>query len=358
MILRDLFYRTVGLVRGRSLARHDAQQNRCLATSDQRFLVTRHAGKLPHFYDVLLDWLREFHPQVRAHFELRQVNCRIRDWSPYVLHLPWLQDPVQSWSPTAYRQAHQLAAACRAHGIQTINPVDRLANASKESGARLIGATGIRTPRIMRITDRREFRETRYGFDFPLIVREDWRHGGRVHRADSQAEFNRIPLWRLRRPIVLELIDVRSRRDGLCHKYRYVAAGELGIPQSVHPCKSWFAKGSHVEFSERLRDEELAFITQPDPNHARLQAARKALELDFVAFDYSYDHEGHLVVWEANPYPLIHFGSHHRQYRWPAVARVLAAMARLYLVRAGLEVSAALEHDLEFNPAARAARAA
>ena len=49
-----------------------------------------------------------------------------------------------------------------------------------------------------------------------------------------------------------------------------------------------------------------------------------------MAFDYSYDHTGRLVVWEGNPFPHIQFGSHHRQYRWPAVERGLAAMTRLY----------------------------
>ena len=241
MLLRDTYYRARGFVQGISLARHDKQQNRRLATADRRFLVVRHAGKSPHFYDVLLNWLAEFHPQVRARFELRQVGCPIHDWSTYVLHLPWLQDPVQEWCPTAYKQANRLATACDQRGIPVINRVDRLANAGKESGSAIIGATGIRTHRIKIITDQREFQETRYGFDFPLIVREDWRHGGLVRRADSLAEFRRIPLKRFRRPIVVEFIDVQSPHDGLFHKYRYVAAGDVGIPLSVHPCKRWFA---------------------------------------------------------------------------------------------------------------------
>jgi len=349
MRLRDFYYRTAGMLRGLALARRDFRQNRRLATAGERFLVVRHAAKRPYFYEVLLNWLEEFHPSVRARFELNQIGSRVPDWASYVLHLPWLQDPVQAWSPTAYQQANRLAAACQARGIPIINPVDRLANAGKESGASLIGTTGIRTPRIVRITDRRLFRQTRYGLELPLIVREDWRHGGLVCRADSPAEFGRIPLRRFERPIAVEFIDVRNPADGLCRKYRYTAAGEVGIAQSMHPCKSWYAKGAHTEFNERLRDEELAFISEVDPNHSRLQAARRALQLDFVAFDYSYTRDGRLVVWEANPYPVIQFGSEHRRYRWPAVQRVLAAMARLYLVRAGLDVPSDLEQKLQLD---------
>jgi hypothetical protein len=357
MPLRDFCYRAAGFFRGFALARDDARQNRRLALAEERFLVVRHAGKRPHFYNVLLDWLEEFHPQVRARFELRQLNQPVRDWSPYVLHVPWLQDPVQAWSPTAYRQANQLGAACQSRGIPVINPVDRLAHAGKASGASLIGATGIRTPRIVRITDWRLFCQTRAGLELPLIVREDWRHGGPICRADSPAELGRIPKRRFVRPIAVEFIDVRSS-DGLCRKYRYTAAGDVGVAQSLHPCKSWCAKGSHAEFNEKLRDEELAFIGEPDPNHMRLQAARRALQLDFVAFDYSYTHDGRLVVWEANPYPAIQFGTEHRRYRWPAVRRVLAAMARLYLVRAGLDVPPELDGELELCRHATSARAA
>jgi hypothetical protein len=296
---------------------------------------------------VLLAWLGDNYPDIRARFELRLLPWAIREWRRYVLHVPWLQDPVQAWSPTAYRQAQRLAAECDARQIPIINRVERLANAGKAHGAQLIAATGIRTARIVRISDCEVFRQTRSGLRLPLFVREDWRHGGPIFRADTPSECLRLPLERFHRPVAVEFIDVRDPRDGLYRKYRYVAAGDIGFPISMHPCRHWCAKGTHTEFNADLRDEELAFLTQPDPQHQRLQAARRALGLDFVAFDYSYDREGTLVVWEANPYPHIQFGSEHRQYRWPAVARVLAAMANLYLSRAGLSVPSELAELLQ-----------
>lgn len=346
--LRDLWYRATGSLAAVPLSWHDSRRNRRFATAQERFLIVRHPRKSPHFYDVLLSWLEANHPAVRSRFELHLLGGRIRQRSYYVLHVPWLQDPVQAWSPTAYQQADRLARDCDALGIPIINRVDRLANAGKVNGAALIGATGIRTPRMARVVDLEVFRETRYGLELPLFVREDWRHSGPIFRVDSPAELRQLPVRRFRRPVAVEIIDVQDPRDGLYRKYRYLAAGEFGLPLSMHPCRSWFAKGTRTEFNAALRDEELAFLSQPDPNHERLQAARRALGLDFVAFDYSYDRQGRLVVWEANPFPYIHFGTVHRQYRWPAVERALAAMARLYLTRAELPVPVALASHLQF----------
>jgi hypothetical protein len=282
----------------------------------------------------------------------------VRDWRPYVLCIPWLQDPVQAWSPTAYAQANRLAAECDARAIPIINRVDRLSAAGKAAGAATIASLGIRTAKMARITEPKVFRETRCGLRLPFFVREDWRHCGPVMRVDTESEVGRVPLNRFRRPVAVEYIDVRSPRDGLFRKYRYLAAGDTGFPLSMHPSQHWFVKGSNTVFSNELREEELWFLTRPDPNAERLQAARRALGLDFVAFDYSYDQSGQLVVWEANPYPTIHFGTEHRSYRWPAVARVLAAMTRMYLQRAGLPVPSALESSLLWNLGAAIAQAA
>lgn len=355
---RDWWHRATAALAAWPVAWHDASRNRRWATAGERFLVVRHAGKKPHFYDVLLAWLEHQYPEVRARFELRLLTHRPRDWRPYVLHVPWLQDPVQGWSPTAYQQAERVAHACDSAGIPIINRVDRLANAGKAAGARIIASTGIRTAKMALFTNPREFLETRGGLALPLFVREDWRHGGLVCRADTEAELKRLPLDRFRRPVAVEVIDVQDERDGLYRKYRYIAAGDVGLPLSMHPCRSWFAKGTHTEFNEALRAEEEAYLSRPDPNHARLQQARQALGLEFVAFDYSYTRHGELVVWEANPYPFLHFGSERRGYRWPAVERTLAAMARLYLVRADLEVPPRLEAHCRLSGLESLARAA
>jgi hypothetical protein len=326
---------------------HDAIHNRRFANADQRILVARHPSKNPFFYDVLLHWLEQNFPPLRSFFELRSIPFRIPHGSRYALHVPWLQDPVQKWSPTVYRQANRLATECDDQGIPIINRVDRLVNAVKSTGARLIGSAGIRTPRMVLIENVEEFRETHGGLELPLLVREDWGHGGLVCRADTPSDVQKLPLQRFIRPVAIEFIDVQNRQDGLYRKFRYVAAGNIGIAQSIHVCKGWKAKGTEAEYSDALRDEELAYTSCPDPNHERLQVAREALGLDFIAFDYSYDLAGRLVVWEANAYPHIHFSGGRRIYRRAATIRTLAAMTSLYLMRAALAVPAEIKELLE-----------
>jgi hypothetical protein len=321
----------------------DTTRNLRFARSAKRFLVVRH-NRHPVGYEVLIRWVRERYPSLRGLFELRLLPCRVRDWSPYTLHVPWVKDPVQKWSPTAYAQAMQLAAECDARGIPVINRVDRLANAGKMSGAQLIATAGFRTPRMASIPNVEEFRATLCGLSYPLVVREDWGHGKAMYRVETSADLQRIPFEKFSRPIAVEYIDVRSDHDGLYRKFRYLAVGEEGIPLHMHATRDWISRGEQCEQSAIQNHEERAFIEGGAPHHEQFQQARRALGLDFVAFDFSYDRDGQLVVWEANPFPYIHFPrpGGNRAYRAPGVERAMAAMLKLYLERAGLAVPESL----------------
>jgi hypothetical protein len=319
--------------------RRDASRNRRWSKRGPRILVTRDCIEAPTANEVILEWVESNFPEIRALVELRRLPYRVRDWSRYVLHVPWLQDPVQHWSSRAYSSATRLAKQCDEHRVPVINRVERLTNTTKALGSRIIASVGIRTPRIEWIEDVEEFRETLLGFDFPVIVREDWGHNAPMYRATSHAELRDLPFDRVCRPIAVEFIDVRSPRDGLYRKYRYVAIGDKGVPLHMHTSTHWITRGANCERSEALIAEELEFLGREDPNHEILQRARKALGLDFVAFDYSYDSDGKIVVWEANPFPLLRFPQkEHRRYRSAALERTMAGIISLYLRKARLSV--------------------
>jgi hypothetical protein len=314
----------------------------------RRVVIVRHAELAPHFYDVFLEWLAQELPEVRSRFELRSLPFLATRWSRYAACVLWLQDPPDMWSPSGYRLATRLVARCDARGIPLVNRVERLANAGKSMGARLIATAGLRTPRMAFIDDEEEFRRTRLGIPLPMFVREDWGHGGPLLRADTAEEARSLPVRNFRLPVAVELIDLPNPDDGLYRKYRYVVAGDTGVPQSMHVSEDWLTRGGPegTVFNDAVVDEEIDFIGRQEPNHAHFVAARKALGLDFVAFDYSLDASGRPVVWEANPYPLLHLPAGRRDYRGAATRRVFAAMAKLYLERAGLEVPAAVEQRL------------
>jgi hypothetical protein len=158
-----------------------------------------------------------------------------------------------------------------------------------------------------------------------------------------------VDLKRFLRPVAMEFIETRDPRDGFYRKYRYVAAGDTGVAVHLHVKDHWFVKGANQLYSEEIREEDAAYLLGPDPNHEVLQRARRALRLDFVAFDYSYDRARRLVVWEANPYPYFHFIGGRRAYRTLAIERAFAAILELYHSRAGLPVPEEVQQLLAWS---------
>jgi len=55
-----------------------------------------------------------------------------------------------------------------------------------------------------------------------------------------------------------------------------------------------------------------------------------------VAFDYSLDPEGRPVLWEAHPYPYLHFSRASLTYRNEAMHRTIAILVAFYFQRAML----------------------
>lgn len=314
-----------------------------------RFLIVRHRKYQRTFFDVITKWVAANLPELSPLFNVRDLPVRIRDWSPYALHVPWLQDPVEEWCRKTYDQALNIAHECDARGIPVVNRVDRLANATKFRGAQLMQAVGVHTPRMAPIADRREFEQSLNGLTLPLFIREDWGHSRNVFRVDHAADLARIPWDTFTRPVAIEIVDVCNPRDGLYRKYRYVAAGELGVSHHVQTSYDWITRGENRVITSETREEELAYITRPDPNHDLLQCARRALGLDLVAFDYGYAPDGRMIVWEANPFPTIVFGTRRLIYRNPAIHRTISAIVRLYLATANLSIPAKIEDALALD---------
>ena len=351
-----------------------------------QFLVVRHCRWKRHFFDVILTWISQHFPEHRPLFDvwdlpdetasdyphlphltawrklvitakslvhrdrdsLRILSGGIPAGRDYRLHLPWLQDPVQEWSPATFARACSLTRQCDALGIPTVNRVDHLANAVKSTAAMLIARAGVRTPRMEVIRDIREFQETQMGMSLPLFVREDCGHRGGMWRADTLEELRRIPASRLRRPVAVEIVDVRDPRDGLFHKYRYIAAGDVGVSHHVQTSSGWVTRGENRVVTDATRAEELEYIAHLDPRHDELQLARRALGLDIVAFDYGVTQEGRLIIWEANPFPHIKFSQRGLKYRNAALHRTMLAIFRLYLAEAGLAVPQEVEDGLVY----------
>lgn len=102
--------------------------------------------------------------------------------------------------------------------------------------------------------------------------------------------------------VASEYVDARSG-DGYYRKYRYVMAGAHGVCRHLLVSPHWEVRPKHRLLTDSTIADELAFVNGPCAQHEIFNAARRALEFDIAAFDYSFDVGGELVVWEVNPYP-------------------------------------------------------
>lgn len=312
-------------------------------------LVVRHPEFKPRFYDVVLAWAQLNAPDCVRHFDVRDLPVTDDQWWSVRLFVPWLQDPVQDWSPDTYRHVEDLASECGRRGIPVVNRALHLTNAGKLAGARLMAGVGLRVPKMQAITDRAAFRRDFLGFAFPFFVREDWGHGKAMERADTPEQARALPLEQFERPVVTEIVDVRSPADGLVRKYRYFACRAHGVTEHMQASEDWITRAPSRVGNDRTQAEELAYIARQDPHHERFQSARRAMNLDMVAFDYGYTPEGEPVVWEANPYPHVMFSRNRYRYRNRAVHRAVGAMLAMYLEMAKLPVPGPVAAALDYS---------
>jgi glutathione synthase/RimK-type ligase-like ATP-grasp enzyme len=325
----------------------DMMTNMRHVRSSQRILIARHVAKQAYMFRDFLDWVSKHVPELRGAMEFRRLPFGPADVSRYVLHVCWANDTMDLWSPNSFAQALRLQEQCSRVGIPVINRVDCLARTAKRQGAELMRVAGVRTPHAVAIKNEEDFRRDFGGLSFPFLIREDRGHGQPAFLIEDPKQLDAVELARFRSPIATEYIDTRGNDDGLYRKYRYVMAGKVGVPRHLIVNGQWEVRPEHRLKGHRLREEELNYVNRPDPNHDVLDRARRALGLDVVGFDYSYDRDGRVVVWEANPflnlnYPENRAGAHIAE----AVKRSFAVVARLYCQRAGIMASSYIDEML------------
>jgi hypothetical protein len=304
--------------------------------SGRRILVMRHTDQHPDYNDDLLGWMLRAAPQAAGLFELRRVGFVPKDPARYALFLPWLQDPLREEHPQAYELARRVEDAILAAGGAVVNPVDPLSNAIKSVASARLRAAGVPMPKVAPISSSRALPE---GLAFPVIAREDRRHGGPMQLCRDEQDLANVRWHELHEPVVVEYRDVRGR-DGCFRKWRYVVAGEGGAPRHLVISKKWVVKAQRRVEDAAAIAEELAYTGSREvPHREILVRAAKALELDVVAFDYGRTQGGELVVFEPNPFATLWapFNADARyDYQRPCVERLYATLCAYWLERSGL----------------------
>ncbi len=304
--------------------------------SGRRILVLRHSDQLPHYNDDLLAWLRRTAPEAASLFELRRVGFVPKDPARYALFVPWLQDPLRERFPQAYALAKRVEESILGAGGGVVNPVDHLSNGIKTRASARLRDAGVPMPKVVPIAAPWTLPE---GLAFPVIAREDRRHGGPMRLCRNEQELADVAWHEIHEPVVVAYRDVRSE-DGRFRKWRCVVAGERATPRHLVISRRWVVKAQRRVKDASAIAEELSYTrSSEDPHREVLVRGAKALGLEVVTFDYALTQGGDLVVFEPNPFATLWapFNADARyDYQRPCVERLYAMLCAYWLERSGL----------------------
>lgn len=288
-------------------------------------------------------WIETRHPQIAGLFRHSTATGLLATRTKNVaLLVPWVQDPVRERHPALYRRLQLLEARCERAGIPVVNRVAHLSNAIKSDALTALRDAGFTAARALRLAPNSQFDDVAAAVGLPFIARNDQGHGGLVRLVRTPADFADIDWSQLTHPVALEYLETRST-DGLYRKYRYLVTGDTGVSRHLIVSRGWCVHAEDRVHGQAIMDEELEFLEQPNPYRQQLVDAAQALKLDFVAFDYSIDQTGRLVIWEPNPFPCL-WAAHYNgdpayAYQRPCIDKVFTHVLRFYLQRAGLDIA-------------------
>ena len=283
-----------------------------MKSNAQKFIVDKsrpihvlRESKSYGFCWAFFTWLKEHRPWFAKIF--RHTIAESRELTPInsaSLFIPWFQDPLKERDPYLFERITALEETYKRNGVPVINPVQSLSNGIKSRALLKIHKAGTRTARCIKIRRTTPFKKISDSLGLPFVVRNDLGHGGYMELVQTADDFLKLSWDQLSHPLAMEFIDTRCK-DGHYRKYRYLLTGDRGITRHLVISDSW-----NVHMKNRLKGpqyirEELDCMQSENPFHDTLNELRKVLELDYVAFDYSVDNDGHLVVWEPNPHPSI-----------------------------------------------------
>ncbi len=315
----------------------DGRHNRHHASGRPCILIVRDFRWGEHYNDHFLDWLRETHPDLNRHIVLGRLpgfDVSVKD---VALLVPWLQDPLRELWPAKFSQASRLERRVRQAGARVVNPVASLSVSRKSVALPLLGQQGVRTAKVVSL-DVAQPGHVLESLSFPFFIRDDLVHGCPTQIVHSESDLEQVDWSRWSHPIAVEFIDTRSE-DGFFRKFRYCMFGTQGHNRHLIISSDWYVHAKQRGAAKTQYQEESEFcLSQENPHHETFDKLRRRLNLDFVAFDYGFDVEGRLVIWEPNPFPILYNGQSGYPSSPEFVTPVYEKLLRFLVRRAHLEV--------------------
>lgn len=233
-----------------------------------------------------------------------------------------LSDPLKH-HPECEAEALALSAAARQAGIRVVNPPEAFDNTIKSRQARIWQKAGIPSAAGVPAPDAETLREVIEQITYPAIIRFDEEHlqQGLFVCPDKAVALKFLPQVRFP-AVALQFIDTRPswRRvdpHGVMARY-FHKKRSMVFPNAVFNNHLFFSSvpivaRSTCTFKEAIDgkprpdlhemiDADIGYSLSPPEQPELMQAAVRALGLDFAAVDYSTFGDGRVVLWEANPH--------------------------------------------------------
>ena len=288
----------------------------------------------PARFQPVIDGLRELDPRFGARLRCWNTGEPAADLEGVAAVVFLLQDPLRERFPKCFDDAVELANRARREGIEVVNPPEALSNSIKSVQARLWRAAGVPTPEHYLFHDRDELMAAIRRVSFPAILRADQLHSQEQMHYCARAE-DALRLAQQAIPLPGTLSPVLDTREGFrrsdpgsewarfYHKKRAFVFGNRVVnnhlffgPEPIVAAKTCtFSHYRSVNPIRRLAGRlacgehvalDRAFAQAPPDDEALLLRASEALDLSFIAIDYSSRADGSILLWEANPFFSLH----------------------------------------------------
>ncbi|MBY5991824.1 hypothetical protein [Ferrimonas balearica] len=291
------------------------------------------------FNFAFFEWIARHHPGLYRHlrFSLSGSLGAMRLPGARVL-LPWVRDPVKERSLELFSQLLALEHDFKTAGLAVVNPVANLSRARKSVALAMAQSLGIRCASFQPCGPQSDFDHLVRQLGLPFIVRDNATHTRPMYRIEHPMDLNTLPWHRLREPVACEYLD--TQQGGRFRKFRCMTVDGVSLPRHLVVSGNWCTHTKDRLFDPAYLDEERRYLALPGcPFHGPLNQLRNLMGLDWVAFDFSVDKHGELVLWEPNPFPHLwdyrHPLDERLSHHHPAIHRIFNQMMLHLVQRAG-----------------------
>ena len=306
-------------------------------------LIVRHGpgrGRLQGYCDHVLEWIKRERPETCARVRVHETGSGEASLEGVAGVFCWLADPLEGY-PECLKETLRIETEARERDIPVLNRPSVLASYGKAYQAERFAAGGFPSPPARIIQGREDLDRCIEDLGLPVMLRRNYSYAQQgVTLVRTRRDISSVRFGDASQPLVATpLLDTRAgpRRSvwSRCfHKKRVLLIGDRCIQDSLYFSRDVLVAQNTSLYQDflnrrnelrsrgrigrrvarllgkgrRLREaiaEERRYLESDLSDASVFRSAGRALDLEFVAFDYAQPPGERPLIWEANPYPFL-----------------------------------------------------